>query len=489
MDRFPRRPAAALLPALLLALIPGCATNPATGKHQLMLVSEGQEIQMGREADKEVEGAYGLYPDEKVQAYVAGLGKELAEGSERKNLPWTFRVVDDPTVNAFALPGGFIYVTRGIMTHLDSEAELVSVMGHEIGHVTARHTASMISKQQLAMVGLGVGMVVQPQLQQFGQLAQAGVSLMFLKFGRDAESQADDLGLRYLSHEGYDPQQAVDVFGVLERASAGTGEGRLPTWLSTHPAPQDRAAKLRTAISAGHVTGSKVERSAYLRMIDGMVYGENPREGYFVGNAFYQPDLRFTFVHPTGWKAQNQRQAVGAISPNQDAIVVLSLAPGASAEEAANQFFRAQQQSVRAGDTRRERINGNDAVTSVFEAISGQTVVAGRIAFIEHDGKVYRLLGYTPQARFRTYDRAFDQVIHSFDEVTESRYLDVQPRRIEIVTLREPMTVAAFASRYPSPVKPEALALINGVAVDGTLPAGEVKTVVGKRLPGDNANR
>ena len=183
-------PVRSAVPLVILTLISGCATNPATGKRQLMLVTEAQEIEMGRQADKEVEGAFGLYPDEKVQAYVARLGASLVSGSERQNLPWTFRVVDDPTVNAFALPGGFIYVTRGLMTHLNSEAELVSVLGHEMGHVTARHSAAMISKQQFAMLGLGVGMVVRPELQQFGQLAQAGVGLMFLKFGRDAETDS-----------------------------------------------------------------------------------------------------------------------------------------------------------------------------------------------------------------------------------------------------------------------------------------------------------
>ena len=475
----------AAAPVAALSLMASCATNPATGKRQLMLVSEAQEIEMGREADKEVEASFGLYPDEKVQAYVARLGAALAANSERQNLPWTFRVVDDPTVNAFALPGGFVYVTRGIMTHLDSEAELVSVLGHEIGHVTARHSASMISKQQFAMLGLGIGMVVRPELQQFGGLAQAGVGLMFLKFGRDAEAQADDLGLRYLGREGYDPQEAVEVFSVLEGASRKDEGGRLPTWLSTHPAPEDRALRLRAAIAAGHITGSKVERRAYLGAIDGMVFGENPREGYFVQNTFYQPDLRFTFAYPRGWKADNQRQAVGAVSPNQDAVVVLSMGPGTSAEQAAQEFFRQQQQSVRPADTRRERINGLTAVTSVFEAVSGQTMLAGRVAFIEHGGKVYRLLAYTPQSRWSTYGRLFEQVIRSFDNVTERRFLDVQPRHVQIVTLREPITIAAFASRYPSPVAPDVLALINGVAAGGTLPAGEAKTVVGGRLPGE----
>jgi predicted Zn-dependent protease len=473
--------------ALLMAL-PACATNPATGRRQLMLISESQEIQMGREADKEIEGAFGIYPDAEVQAYVARLGAELAASSERKDLPWTFRVVDDPTVNAFALPGGFIYVTRGLMTHLNSEAELVSVLGHEIGHVTARHTAAMLSKQQFAMLGLGVGMIVRPELQQFGQLAQAGVGLMFLKFGRDAERQADDLGLRYLDRLDYDPQEAVQVFSVLERASQREGEGgRLPSWLSTHPAPEDRAQRLQAAITSGRLSGDKIDRDEYLDQIDGMVFGENPREGFFVQNAFYHPDLRFSLRFPQGWKADNQRQAVGAVSPNQDALVVMSLERHASADQAAQEFFR--QQGVRPAQTQRTSINGKRAVSGVFEAVSGQALLAGRVAFIEHDGKVYRILGYTPQARWRSYDRVFAEAIASFDDVTERRYLDVQPQRIDIVELGGATPVASFASRNATPVSADVLALINGVAVGGMLPAGQdVKTVVGPRLPGDDRN-
>jgi predicted Zn-dependent protease len=276
----------------------------------------------------------------------------------------------------------------------------------------------------------------------------------------------------------------VEVFSVLERASQKTGEGRLPSWLSTHPAPEDRAQRLRAAITAGNMTGNKVERRAYLAQLDGMVFGENPREGFFVQNAFYHPELRFSFVHPRGWKADNQRQAVGAVSPNKDAIVVLSMGRGASADQAAQEFFR--QQGVRPAGTQRTNINGLPAIVGVFEAISGQTLLAGRVAFIEHGGKVYRLLGYTPQARWRSYDRVFEEVIRSFDNVTDRRYLDVQPRRIEIVPLREPMTVAAFAARHPTPVSADVLALINGVPAGGTLPAGEpAKTVVGGRLPGE----
>src|SRR6266478_1594021 len=166
-------------PLLVSAVALGCAVNPATGSRQLMLVSESQEISMGRDYDKEVVASIGLYSDSALQAWIQQFGARLAATSERPNLPWSFRVVDDPVVNAFALPGGFIYVTRGILAHLNSEAELAGVVGHEIGHVTARHTVSQITKSQLATLGLVAGMIVRPELARFGDLAQAGMSLLF----------------------------------------------------------------------------------------------------------------------------------------------------------------------------------------------------------------------------------------------------------------------------------------------------------------------
>src|SRR5439155_757503 len=175
-----------------------CATNPATGAKQLSLVSESQEIQMGREYDREVTASIGLYPDSALQRYEQQFGSRLAATSERPGLPWSFHVVDDPVVNAFALPGGFIYVTRGILAHLNSEAELAGVVGHEIGHVTARHIASRMTKQQLAQVGLVVGSIASPQLERYAGLASSALNVLFLKYSRDDESQADHLGLRYM---------------------------------------------------------------------------------------------------------------------------------------------------------------------------------------------------------------------------------------------------------------------------------------------------
>lgn len=459
-----------------------CATNPATGRRQLMLVSEAQEIAMGKEADQEAVAAYGLYPDPKVQAYVNELGQRLAAKSERPSLPWSFKVVDDPAVNAFALPGGYIYVTRGIMAHLRSEAEMVAVMGHEIGHVTARHSASQMSKQQLAMGGLVLGMAVKPELQQLAGLAQQGLGLLFLKFGRDDENQADELGLRYMTRQAYDPQEMLEVFGVLDGVTRAEGGGRMPDWLSTHPSPGNRLARIQGQIASTGASGTVVNRAEYLRRLDGMVFGENPREGFFRDNAFYHPDLRFQLAFPRGFKTQNQKQAVVGVSEAQDALVALTLASGASPEEAARQFFS--QQGVQAGRSGRDTIGGLPAYTAFFDAATEEGTLRGEVSFVSYDGKIYQLMGYTPVARFSAYQNAFDAAIRSFSRLTDPRYLGVQPKRLELVKLERQMALPEFARAYPSTVELGTIGLINGVGANQLLPGGQLaKRVVGGRLP------
>ncbi|HSD65945.1 MAG TPA: M48 family metalloprotease [Vicinamibacteria bacterium] len=468
--------------AAAVAAAIACATNPATGKKQLMLVSEAQEVAMGKEADQEAVAAYGLYPDARIQAYVSELGQRLAAKSERPALPWSFKVVDDPAVNAFALPGGYIYVTRGILAHLRSEAELVAVMGHEIGHVTARHSASQMSKQQLAMGGLIVGMAVKPELQRFGDLAQQGLGLLFLKFGRDDENQADELGLRYMTRVSYDPREMLEVFGVLDGVTRAAGGGRMPDWLSTHPSPGNRLARIQGQIAATGASGSVVNRPEYLRRLDGMVFGENPREGFFRENAFYHPDLRFQLSFPRGFQTQNQKQAVVGVSQAQDAMIALTLAAGASPEEAARQFLS--QEGVQAGRASRDRIGGLPAYTALFEATTQEGALRGEVSFLSYDGKIYRIIGYTPAARFSAYQNAFDATIRSFSRLTDQRYLGVQPKRLELVNLQRQMALPEFAQSYPSTVEIGTIGLINGVGANQMLPAGQLaKRVVGGRLP------
>ena len=459
------------------ALLAACSTNPVTGRREITLVSEAQEIQMGQEAAQQVEASIGLVKDEQLQAYVRRIGATMAAKSERPEIPWRFGVIDDPTPNAFALPGGPVYITRGLMSLLDSEAELASVIGHEIGHITARHSVQMISKSQLAQLGLGLATILRPELQQFGGLLSSSMQLLFLKYGRDAERQADDLGFRYALNQSYDVSEMDDVFLSLQRVGEREGQSKLPAWASTHPDPGDRAKAVNTRIAAlpAPTAPLNIGRSEYMAQIDDMIYGENPRQGFFRDNLFLHPDLRFRLTFPAGWKTQNLPQAVVAISPREDAIVQMEFAQG-SPMEAARAFF---QQGVQQGQSSNSPINGLPAYTSYFQAQTQQGVVAGIVAFVAYNNSTYRILSYTSSQALRNYDDAFQRTAASFAQLTDQSALNIRPNVVDVVRITSAMTLAQFNARYPSVIPLRELALINQVAENATLPSGtQVKRVV-----------
>jgi len=458
-----------------------CVRNPATGNLQLNLVSESQEVDMGKQAAQEVDQTLGLYKDAKLEAYVAKLGQSLSQQTNRKQLPWQFHVVEDPGVNAFALPGGPVYVTRGILGTLTTEAQLAGVMGHECGHIAARHSANQISKATLAQVGLGIGSVLSPQVASLSQVASAGLQVLFLKFSRDDESQADKLGFAYMANDGYDARQLVDLFKTLERVSKLAGGSKVPEWLETHPDPENRekAAEDRLKEVKIEWTKAKVNRDGYLAMIDGMVYGEDPRQGFFQGTKFLHPDLKFQVTFPEGWKTQNTPQAVGAISPKQDAIEQLAMAGKQSPEDTATKFFS--QQGIQRGQAAQVSVNGQHAVAAYFSAQTQQGQIAGLVAFVAYNGTTYALLGYTGAQTLQQYDPAFKSFIGSFGPLTDQSAMSVQPAKIQITRINSNMTVEQFNQRYPSNLRIEELALINGFDdKNGQMQAGQqYKRVVG----------
>jgi predicted Zn-dependent protease len=472
-----------LLALSLLLALAACVRNPITGKRQFSLVSTQEEISIGQQAAKDVQQSIGLLPNPQVQEYVARVGKELAAKSERPELPWSFQVLDDPTVNAFALPGGPIFVTRGILTHMNSEAELAAVLGHEIGHVTARHSADQITRAQVAQLGLGLGSVLSPDLAKYGELASAGLGLMLLKYGRNAETQSDELGLRYMLDARYDPREMLDLFRMLSRVQEGQEGGRLPTWLATHPNPGDRlneTQKRLAGLGGVDLSTLRTEQAPYLRLLQGVPYGENPRQGFFQGARFFHPELRFQLDFPAGWKTANQTQAVLGVSPKQDALLGLALAGNVPPEQALRQFLT--QQGVQPLPVAPE---GLPPQASYFQANTEQGAVQGLTAFFSHGGTTYQLLGYTAAGQLPAYDPAFRATFTSFRQLTDPAMLGVQPARLELVTLPEAMTLERFHARYPSTAPLEEVALINGVTPGDTLPAGQpVKRVVGGQLPG-----
>jgi predicted Zn-dependent protease len=454
-----------------------CATNPVTGKSELSLVSESDEIKLGQQGKQDVARTIGLVNDQVLQSYVNSLGTALGQRSERPNLPWSYQVVDDPAVNAFALPGGPVFVTRGLLTYATSEAQLVSVLGHESGHIAAKHQVHEMSRQQVASLALGIGMIVRPELAQFGNLASQALSVLFLKFSRDQETQADALGFRYMLQDGYDPHEMESMFQILDRLSAG--QGKVPQWLETHPDPGNRiqATEQRLAAAGTLPQGLKVNRDAYLQHVDGMVFGEDPRNGYFRGTTFLHPTLRFRFDFPNGWQTQNQATQVVAISQSQDAVIVLSSGTSTSPSQALTTFLG--QQGISGQRSGNSAINGLPAAVGSFAAQTDQGVIAGWVAYVELDGSTYQLLGYTTNDRIQSYSSVLQQSIGSFQRLTDPAALSVRPHIVRLVRLSRAMTLTEFNQSYPSVIPIAQVAIINGVDANATLPAGAtVKRVV-----------
>jgi predicted Zn-dependent protease len=470
-----KRALALALGSLVLA---ACATNPVTGRRELALVSESQEIAMGRQYAEEVASSIGLVNDQALQNYVRNLGAPMAAKSERPQLPWEFHVVDDAAVNAFAVPGGFIYVTRGLLAHLNNEAELMSVVGHEIGHVTARHSVAQISRAQLAQIGLGVGSILSPTVAQYGDIAGAGLGVLFLKFGRDDELQADELGFKYALENGYDVREMAKVFEMLAAQAALAGGGRLPEWQSTHPDPGNRirAANERVAALQVDLSSRKVGAEDFLARINGMIFGVNPRLGYFEGARFYHPDLRFQLDFPSGWKTQNQAAAVVGVSQAQDAIAELRIARG-SAAQAAQEFFS--QQGIQAGSVTRGTVHGFPVSSATFTVNTESGSLSGIGSFVEYDGSTYRILTYTLADKAASYAQAMRSVHASFDRLTNAAALAVQPVRLRIERVQQAMTLEQFHQQFPSAIGIEELAVLNGVGATEMLRVGQtVKRVV-----------
>jgi predicted Zn-dependent protease len=475
-------PYARVLHLALLAVIvhAGCVRNPVTGQLQLALVTEAQEIEMGRQGAAQVAASIGLVPESALQSYVQTLGEAMARDSERPDLPWTFGVVDDPTPNAFALPGGFIYFTRGMLALMNSEAELATVLGHEIGHVTARHQVTLITRGQVAQAGLGLGAILFPRLEHLGGVAGAGLSLLFLRYSRDMERQADELGFGYALDRGYDVREMPRVFASLARMGDDQSSA-VPSWLQTHPLPAERIAAIEERIAALEPLppGLRIERAGYLTRIDGLVHGVNPRNGIFRDGWFMHPELAFQFAVPATWPRQNLAQAVMAASPREDAALQLTLRPEATPDAAAAAFLR--QQGVQTLQTGRQTINGLPAVVASFRAQTPQAVLQGLAGFIAYQDRVYQVLGYSLVGVYAGYQSTFQQSIGSFGPLRDPSILALQPNRIRVVRIGETMTLAEFDRRFPSAIPVEELAVINGVAgPQAVLPAGtQVKRVVG----------
>lgn len=443
---------------------------------------------MGQEADQQIIQEFGLYNDPELQAYVQRVGQSVLARSDLRdadtpeqyrNTPFTFRVLDSPVVNAFAVPGGYVYITRGLLTHMENEAQLAVVLGHEIAHVASRHSAQQALKGQLGQIGLMAGAILGGQVlgdpnaaQQLMNVGAQAVQLLSLKYSRDDEREADRLGVRYAAEHGYAVREGADFFNSLKRI--GQKEGlRIPSWLATHPDPGQREETIhKLARQYDHPQAMKrVGEDELLAQLEGVVVGENPREGFVQNGIFYHPDMKFQFAIPRGWKVKNDKSAVLIAEPSRRAMMALELTPAKSAQEAAQRMGNTQ--GIRVVEGGPIRINGRAAYQVLAQANTQQGTAGLLACFIEHGGRVFSFSGLAGTSTLRSFAPQFEQTFRGFSEMTDQRLLAVQPARIHIMTADR---TAPFTSFLPTSDLPgmtqEDMAILNQVTLQQAIPAG-----------------
>jgi predicted Zn-dependent protease len=417
---------------VLVAFIASCAVNPVTGERELSLYSEQDEIAIGQQTDGQIRNQYGIYNDPTLNEYVARVGASLGPYTHRSHLEYHFAVLDSPVVNAFAVPGGYVYVTRGILALMKSEAELAVVLGHELGHVNARHSIHRMSEQTLFGLGLAVGSALNKTVADIAGFAGVGIQLLFLKYSRDDERQADQLGVEYSRKGGYNPGEMIGFFASLEKMGDLSGKNSIPGFLSTHPLTSERIQKTRDMLLDSD-RQLQVKHTPYLNRVENMVYGDDPRQGYVEKNTFYHPEMRFLFGFPEAWQLQNMPSQVIIGSDDGEAAVILQAEK--SSEDLRNyaQKMTADVQNLKFLRDQSRKINGLAGYQQLFDYFPQDSPeLRILLSYIKYGSYIYTFTALSTIPKFDQYDNQFDGLIRSFQRLTNKAYINRQPKRIKL---------------------------------------------------------
>jgi len=418
---------------VLVALAASCAINPVTGKRELSFISEEGEISLGKETDGQIRQEYGVYADAALNAYVSAVGQRMVPITHRPKLPYSFQVLDTPVVNAFAVPGGYVYVTRGLLAMMNSEAELAAVLGHELGHVNARHSVRRMSEMMLIQVGLLIGSAINDTFADLAGIASIGVQLLYLKFSRDDERQADALGVDYSRKASYNPGPIIGFFGSLQKLGDLQGGHSLPGFLSTHPLEAERIKNV-TKMLLPTDRSLAFKRDEYLGKVNNIVYGDDPRQGYVESNAFYHPTMHFAFALPANWKVENTPSQVTIVSPDQKAGFILE------AEQTQDSLQNYAAKKAQAIENRKFlndqslTINGLSSYHQLYDIPQQESdTLRARLSFIRKEGMIYSFTALSSASSFGSYDSAFQNMVRSFRDMNDPRYLNRQPVRLRLI--------------------------------------------------------
>ncbi|MGB8274907.1 MAG: M48 family metalloprotease [Alphaproteobacteria bacterium] len=458
---------------LLGGFFGGLLAAPAPALAQFTwFMSEEQEARVGKEQhEKVIQEFGGAYNDPNLARYVESVGRLLVATTEKANQPFTFTILDSPIVNAFALPGGYVYVTRGLLALAGNEAELAGVLAHEIGHVTARHAAQRYSQGVVAGLGLGLLNVLTGS-QLAGQIGGLTAELVLKGYSREQESEADGLGVRSMSRAGFDPHAMATFLTRLQandqlqaQISGQPGAADQFSLLQTHPRTADRVEATIREASGIAVRDPIVAQDIYLGKIDGLMYGDNPDQGVIRGRRFLHPKLGFGFEVPEGFRLINSENAVLALGPDSSHIEFT----GAERPQGARMttyLTSVWAKDVRLNDVEPLTVNGMEAATGQARLKTQEGAMDVRLVAIAYDAQsVYRFLFATQPAATNRLAEGLRKTTYSFRPLTRADVRTVQPLRVRVVTAGPGDTVESLARRQPfESFSAERVRVLNGLA-------------------------
>jgi len=462
-------------------LMIGCASNPVTGKTDFVMMSEDQEIALGRQYHQSVLKEFDVYENPELQSYVSRIGEALARDSHRKDLVFHFTLLDSPTVNAFALPGGYVYITRGIMSYMNSEAHLAGVLGHEIGHVTARHSVRQHSQATLAGI-LGSVITAQTGSQSVGDLSNLLGTAWIRGYGRKHELEADRLGAEYLALTGYDPEDMIGVIGILKsqeefEAARAQEEGREARSyhgvFATHPDNDDRLKEVVRAADRFRTTDvTPPDREAFLKRLDGMTFGPGEAQGVFRGTQFYHKAMDFTLRFPDGWQVENRPDRLVAVSSDNNAAIQLG-SQDLNRRESPREFLEDQFSDLQDGQVIDGSLPGYTGIARLNTPFGQRP---SRVAAVFHEKRVFILLG---AQRDGVLQKPFIDTVKSLRRLRDDEIALAAERRIQLARAKPGDTFAKLAEQTTlSNHAEDQLRLLNGMYPDGEPEPGQLIKLV-----------
>lgn len=469
-----------------LSTLAACSTNPATGERQFTaLMSPAQETQVGAQENAKVLQTYGTPENSQaLQAYVNQVGQRVAQDTERPDVQYKFTLLDSPMVNAFALPGGYVYVTRGLMALANNEAEFAGVVAHEVGHITGRHSAERYSQGVLTNLG-AAALSLALDSGAASQALGVGSQLYMSSYSRGQENQADDLGIRYLHKSGYDTFAMASFLNSLDRDSQLSDQAKGQSgggvdYFATHPKTADRV-NLATATAANYAANQKnVNRNEYLRMLDGMVYGDSERQGFVRGQTFWHPQMGFTFTAPAGFALTNGTTQIVAASKQTGAVIILDSAPNAQNLDPLSYITNVWMQGKPVTSTERIDINGKAAATaSIAGTVQGQAVTIRLIAVQWAPNSFFRFQMAIPNNAPAGLVDELKRTTYSLRTMTAQEKQSIRPRKLKIVTASASDTAASLGARMVVEGNREQhFRVLNGLDNNQNVTAGNLYKIV-----------